>query len=104
MPAGPWRDRPAARAAALPRRSALPLVDDAVATPEIAVDVTTEHGNVPFVAFDHSLVNATAYPSKRWMAWASRWGERRLPSAPPGSAGDERSQHMISRSNYDASC
>ena len=41
----------------------LPLVDGAVATPEIAVDVETESGRVPFFHFDHALVNATAYPT-----------------------------------------
>ena len=31
------------------------LVDGAVATPRIAVDIPTEMGRVPFVHFDHSL-------------------------------------------------
>jgi hypothetical protein len=65
--AGPWRDRAQQLVPPhCPGEVLLPLVDDAVATPEIAVDVyiSTEFGRVPFVAFDHSLVNATAYPSK----------------------------------------
>ena len=64
VPAGPWRDRAQQLAPPhCPGEVLLPLVDGAIATPRIAVDVNTEHGRVPFVAFDHALVNATAYPS-----------------------------------------
>ena len=82
----------AARAAALPRRSGF-FGGWCRRNARIAVDVA-EHGRT-FVAFDHSLVNDGVL-AKRWMAWASRSGEPRLPSAAPGSAGSERSQHMIS--------
>ena len=65
VPAGPWRDRAQQLAPPhCPGEVLLPLVDGAVATPEIAVDISTEMGRVPFFAFDHALVNATAYPSK----------------------------------------
>ena len=67
VPPGPWRDRAQQLAPPhCPGEVLLPLVDDAVATPEIAVDVyiSTESGRVPFVHFEHALVNATAYPSK----------------------------------------
>ena len=64
VPAGPWRDRAQQLVPPhCPGEVLLPLVDDAVATPEIAVDISTEHGRVPFVHFDHALVNATAYPA-----------------------------------------
>ena len=64
MPAGPWRDRAQQLAPPhCPGEVLLPLVDGAIATPKIAVDVGTEFGNVPFFHFDHSLENATAYPA-----------------------------------------
>ena len=64
VPAGPWRDRAQQLAPPhCPGEVLLPLVDGAVATPEIAVDISTEMGRVPFFAFDHALVNATAYPT-----------------------------------------
>ena len=64
VPAGPWRDRAQQLVPPhCPGEVLLPLVDGAIATPEIAVDISTEMGRVPFVHFDHALVNATAYPS-----------------------------------------
>ena len=63
VPPGPWRDRAQQLAPPhCPGEVLLPLVDGAVATPEIAVDVSTDDGRVPFVHFEHVLVNATAYP------------------------------------------
>ena len=65
VPPGPWRDRAQQLVPPhCPGEVLLPLVDGAIATPRIAVDVSTEFGNVPFFAFDQRLVNATAYPSK----------------------------------------